>query len=1009
MNIQQHGFRLLVLLSLILAACTPTTGSLKVTISGLPAGAEAKVTVSKQGGGFTRELKKTEVLSNLSSGTYQISVSDVSAGGYTYSGTVSNATIKVEGGKQAESTVTYAASTGSLSVNITGLPEGTSASVTVSGPGGFSRSVTASTTLTGLAPGDYSIGAAGVSANGFDYGAMVDPASVKVSAGATASIQVNYGPSNGKLTIGVSGIPGGASASVTVSRTDGGFSQTLVFSSNSSQTLVLPIGQYNIAASSFDFGGNTYAGTVSESQVSVTGASTKEVSVAYGTNSGNLQVDVSGLPSGSGKPVTVSGPSGTFTLGSSQTLTGLASGSYTVSAGDVLKDGSRYKGTVNSSPVSVVAGQNATASVSYAAVSGRLVVNISGLPSGTSASVNVSGPGGFSQSITASTTFDDLQPGTYTITPANISANGYTYSASGSSPAVSAGQSTEAQVSYTPVDGKLSVNVSGLPGDTSASITVSGPGGFSQSVTASTTLTGLAPGSYTVSAGDVLKDGSRYKGTVNSSPVSVVAGQNATASVSYAAVSGRLVVNISGLPSGTSASVNVSGPGGFSQSITASTTFDDLQPGTYTITANGGVVSQTTVDEYHQASGGSASVTAGATASASVSYGKHGSGKLWVIEYGSNNGTPADPSDDPPSRLLGYDQGAGTPVAVSLGLPGGLQKARGMALDKAGNLWVGIGPEPSGSGGEIRMYRAADLAANGSPSPAVTITSPDLGTPRALAFDASGNLWVADEFYHRILRFDASRLGASYSDAPDYKIENFGGNMTTPTGLAFDAGGNLWVVAFSGSNTSDTGTDSPGQVLKFTSSQLNEADKVYDQRAAMLIYDNSANANDKNSLHGPISLAFDSSGRLWVASKLGDYVARFDVNSPSFPADCDYPGGDQTTCSSGKGSYTGAPAVKITSDGSWIQPIGLAFDNQGNLWVSDDRPSAGVSLQQRLQWNPRMPYFSTGGTGQIVRFSSAQLSSSGSPTPAQALNNMSVPLDMIFNLPPSNLPLYGRP
>ncbi|WP_157202932.1 hypothetical protein [Calidithermus chliarophilus] len=915
----------MVLLLLILAACTPAPGSLKVTIAGLPSGADARVTVSKQGGGFSKEVKKSETLSNLASGTYQISVSAVTAGGYTYSGSPSSTSVKVEGGKQAEVTVTYQASTGGLSVSVAGLPDGASPEITVTGPSGFSQKVATSTTLTGLVPGQYSISAADVSVGGYTYVASVDPATVTVTAGVTATSQVTYGAGDGKLTVRVSGIPGGASATVAVSKVGGGFSQNLTFSGNGSQSLVVPVGQYNIAANPFTVGADTYAGTVSESPVTVTGASTKEVTVSYGTNSGSLQVNISGLPSGSGEPVTVSGPSGTFTLGSSQTLTGLAVGSYTVTAANVSKDGSTYAGTVTTSPVTVSAGATASVSISYAAISGRLVVTIAGLPGGANANVTVTGPGGFSQTLTASATLDNLQPGTYTITPANVSFDGFTYQASGSSATVASGATANAQVNYAAVDGKLTVTISGLPAGTNANVTVSGPGGFSQNLTASTTLT-------------------------------------------------------------------------------------NLTPGTYTITAGGVVVTKTTVDEHYQASGGSASVSAGATASASVTYSKHGSGKLWVIEYGDDNGTPADLSDDRPSRLLGYDQAAGTAVAVDLGLQNATRKARGLALDKAGNVWVGIGTEVSSSSGEIRMYRAADLASP-SPSPAVTITGPDLGTPRSLAFDASGNLWVADQFNHTILRFDASRLGANYTGAADYKIEGFGGHMTTPTGLAFDADGNLWVVSFHGTNASDAPSDSPGQILKFKASQLSGSGG-YNGRAAMIIYDNSANANDKNSLYGPISLAFDASGRLWVSSKLGDFIARFDVNSPSFPADCDYPGGVITTCSPGTGEYSGAPAVKITANGTWKQPISLAFDNVGNLWVSDDLPPAGTSPQTLRQWNPRMPYFSSGdATGQIIRFNAADLGASGSPAPAAGatLGGLRGPLDMLFNLPASNLPISGRP
>ena len=928
MNAKRHHFGFLVVLLLILAACTPTPGSLKVTIAGLPAGTDAKVTVSKQGGGFSKEVKKSETLNNLASGTYQISVSAVSAGGYTYSGSASSASVKVEGGKQAEVTVTYQASTGGLSVSIVGLPEGVSPEVTVSGPSGFSQKVATSTTLSGLVPGQYSISAAEVSVGGYTYVASVNPATVTVTAGVTATSQVTYGASNGKLTVRVSGIPSGASATVAVSKVGGGFSQNLSFSGDGSQSLVVPVGQYNVAANPFTVGADTYAGTVSESSVTVTGASTKEVTVSYEASSGSLQVNISGLPSGSGTPVTVSGPSGAFTLGSSQTLTGLAVGSYTVTAANVSKDGSTYAGTVSASPVTVSTGTTATVSVTYAAVTGRLAVTVNGLPNGVNANVAVTGPGGFSQTLTASATLDNLQPGTYTITPADVTAGSVTYRAPGSSASVSAGSTATAQVNY----------------------------------------------------------------------------------AAATATTGSLTVTITGLPAGTNANVTVSGPGGFSQNLTASTTLTNLTPGTYTITAGSVVVTKTTVDEHYQASGGSASVSAGATASAGVTYSKHGSGKLWVIEYGDNNGTPADLSDDRPSRLLGYDQAAGTAVAVDLGLQNASRKARGLALDKAGNVWVGIGTEVSSSSGEIRMYRAADLASP-SPSPAVTLTSPDLGTPRSLAFDASGNLWVADQFNHTILRFDASRLGANYTGAADYKIENFGGHMTTPTGLAFDAAGNLWVVSFHGTNASDAPSDSPGQILKFKASQLSGSGG-YNGRAAMIIYDNSANANDKNSLYGPISLAFDASGHLWVSSKLGDFIARFDVNSPSFPADCDYPGGVTTTCSPGTGEYSGAPAVKIAANGTWKQPISLAFDNAGNLWVSDDLPPAGTSPQTLRQWNPRMPYFSSGdATGQIIRFNAADLAASGSPAPTAGatLGGLRGPLDLLFNLPAPDLPIHGRP
>src|SRR4051812_18360100 len=48
-------------------------------------------------------------------------------------------------------------SSGSLAVQVIGLPAGTSADLVVTGPGGFNRPLGASQTLTALTPGTYTI------------------------------------------------------------------------------------------------------------------------------------------------------------------------------------------------------------------------------------------------------------------------------------------------------------------------------------------------------------------------------------------------------------------------------------------------------------------------------------------------------------------------------------------------------------------------------------------------------------------------------------------------------------------------------------------------------------------------------------------------------------------------------------------------------------------------------------------------------------------------------------
>ncbi|CAN7592520.1 PQQ-dependent sugar dehydrogenase [Massilia sp. LjRoot122] len=85
------------------------------------------------------------------------------------------------------------ATTGTLAVTASGLPAGTNASVRVNGPSNFQQDLTGSQTLTGLAPGSYTVTAAPVTAGGVTYTASPTTQSAVVTAGATASVTVAYG------------------------------------------------------------------------------------------------------------------------------------------------------------------------------------------------------------------------------------------------------------------------------------------------------------------------------------------------------------------------------------------------------------------------------------------------------------------------------------------------------------------------------------------------------------------------------------------------------------------------------------------------------------------------------------------------------------------------------------------------------------------------------------------------------------------------------------------------
>jgi hypothetical protein len=64
-----------------------------------------------------------------------------------------------------------------------------------------------------------------------------------------------------------------------------------------------------------------------------------------------------------------------------------------------------------------------------------------------------------------------------------------------------------------PARGTLQVTISGLPTGQTAAVTVTGPGSFSQTLPATTSIGGLEPGSYTIAAANVESADSRWSPT----------------------------------------------------------------------------------------------------------------------------------------------------------------------------------------------------------------------------------------------------------------------------------------------------------------------------------------------------------------------------------------------------------------------------------------------------------------------------------------------------------------
>ena len=173
----------------------------------------------------------------------------------------------------------------------------------------------------------------------------------------------------------------------------------------------------------------------------------------------------------------------------------------------------------------------------------------------------------------------------------------------------------------------------------------------------------------------------------------------------------------------------------------------------------------------------------------------------------------------------------------------------GLAFDASGALWV------SGhSSDTIVKYAPEQLASSGAPSPQVVLrsTTGSLTAPSALAFAASGALWVANSGNDSVVMFTPTQLAASGSPTPTVTLTGTANELSRPTGLAFDAGGSLWVATLTGAG-----------VLRYLPEQLVASGSP--MPAATL-----------TGFSRQMRLAFDHTGDLWVQMDVaeGSFLAR---------------------------------------------------------------------------------------------------------------------------------------
>lgn len=240
-----------------------------------------------------------------------------------------------------------------------------------------------------------------------------------------------------------------------------------------------------------------------------------------------------------------------------------------------------------------------------------------------------------------------------------------------------------------------------------------------------------------------------------------------------------------------------------------------------------------------------------------------------------------------------------------------LNHTESAVIDSQGNIWVSDYSNrvlefkvPFTSG----MSASLVLGQQDFTSNALAYSANGMADPHGLAFDRSGNLWVADSYNDRILEFSPPFSNGMTASMILGAVPGFGtgactspnrGGLCYPWDLSFDSSGNLWVV--------DSGNN---RVVRYTTPL--STGQVPSLAIGQPDLNSQSLGGGATGLNLPLGIALDAAGNLWVADRLNNRVLEF---TPPF--------------------NTGQAVTLIIGSGTLSNPTGLAFDAKGNLSVVD--------------------------------------------------------------------------